>query len=55
MKFAQTLFAKFGFYTHKPEPVMDLFELRLERSRTRDARRVCIPCLFKTRLKRREA
>lgn len=55
MKFAHNLFAKFGFYTRKSEPVMDVFELRLERSRTRDARRVCIPCLFKTRLKRRVA
>lgn len=52
MKFATTLFAKFGFFTQKSDPAVDLFELRLERSRTRDARRVCIPCLFRTQSKR---
>lgn len=52
MKFSRTLLAKFGLFTRKPEPVTDMFDLRLERTRTREARRVALPCLFRNQLKR---
>lgn len=52
MEFSRTLFAKFGFFTRKPVTASDMFDLRLERSRTREARRAALPYLFRTQPKR---
>jgi hypothetical protein len=42
------LFAKFGaLFARKPEAARDMFDLRLERTRTREARRVAQPVLFR--------
>ncbi len=55
MKFGYGLFARFGLFTRKAEAGPDLFEMRLERTRTREARREAQPMLFRTRLSPLEA
>jgi hypothetical protein len=61
MKFGYGLFARFGLFssfglfTRKVEAGPDLFEMRLERTRMREARREAQPMLFRTRLSPQEA
>lgn len=61
MKFGYGLFARFvlfssfGLFTRKVEAGPDLFEMRLERTRVREARREAQPMLFRTRLSPLEA
>jgi hypothetical protein len=50
MKFGYALFARFGLFARKAAAGPDVFEMRLERTRTREARREAQPMLFKTRL-----
>lgn len=50
MKFGYALLARLGLFSRKAEAGPDLFEMRLERTRTREARREAQPMLFKTRL-----
>jgi hypothetical protein len=54
MKFGYALLARFGLFGRKAEAAPDLFDLRLERTRTREARRVARPVLFRNRLLHRE-
>jgi hypothetical protein len=49
MKFGYALFARIAQFTRKTETAPDFFDLRLERSRTREARRETLPMLFKNR------
>jgi hypothetical protein len=55
MKFGYALFAKFGLFTRKIDAAPDLFDLRLERTRTREARHEAQPMLFKNRLSQQAA
>jgi|GEM_PF-1308187 hypothetical protein len=55
MKFGYALFAKFGLFTRKTDAAPDLFDLRLERTRTREARHEAQPMLFKNRLSQQAA
>ncbi|MDB5663494.1 hypothetical protein [Cypionkella sp.] len=55
MKFGYALFARFGLFTQKPDASNDLFDTRLERTRSREARREALPLLFRTRLSHLEA
>lgn len=48
MKLARDLFTRFGLLGRKSD-TPDLFDLRLERTRTRENRRVAKPVLFKSR------
>lgn len=48
MKLARDLFARFGLFSAKAE-TPDFFDLRLERTRTRENRREVKQGLFKTR------
>ena len=48
MKLARDLFARFGLFSAKP-CTPDFFDLRLERTRTRENRRAAKQGLFKTR------
>ena len=50
MKFGYALFTRFGLFSRKADAGPDVFEMRLERTRTREARREAQPVLFKTRL-----
>lgn len=46
MKFGKALFARFGLFAQK-EATPDLFDLRLQRSTTREQRRVVQTSLFR--------
>lgn len=48
MKIGFALFARFAQFARKAETTPDLFDLRLERTRTREARRETRPVLFKS-------
>ena len=52
MKFGLSLFARFGLFTRKADAAPDMFTLRLERTRTREARQRAQQSLFKNRLSR---
>lgn len=49
MKFGIALFARFGLFAHKSAGGPDFFDLRLERSRTRENRCVARAILFRNR------
>lgn len=55
MKLGYALLARFGLFSPKADADPDMFEMRLERTRTREARREAQPMLFKTRLSPLEA
>lgn len=55
MKFGYALFARFGLFTRKADAGPDMFDLRLERTRTREGRREAQRLLFKNRLSLLEA
>jgi hypothetical protein len=50
MKFGYALFARFALFARKAEAGPDMFDMRLERTRTREARREAQSMLFKTKL-----
>ena len=52
MNFGRSLFARFGLFTRKADAAPDMFTLRLERTRTREARQRAQQSLFKSRLSR---
>lgn len=55
MKIGYALFARFGLFTRKANTAPDMFDMRLERTRTREARQAAQTVLFKNRLSPLEA
>ena len=50
MKFGLSLFTRFRLFSRKADAAPDMFDLRLERTRTRESRQRSQQSLFKNRL-----